>query len=267
MILLRVRPLRAILRLFRSPSQDRAGRVLDVAHGGERFRVIVKRVARARRFTLRVRAATRDAVVTMPPRTSWKAVQLFAEQHAAWIADRLGALPDRIPLTVGATIPFRGEPLSIASAEGLRAVAYLDRQTGPDGPTAVLRVSGTPAEQERRVLAFLKREARAELEAAVARHAAAVGRIPRAVVLRDTRSRWGSCSSTAGLNFSWRLVMAPPVVLDYLAAHEVAHLVHLDHSPAYWAVASRLAPELEWAEAWLRANGPALHRFGGVSGA
>ena len=82
------------------------------------------------------------------------------------------------------------------------------------------------------------------------------------VTLRDTRSRWGSCTAQGALNFSWRLVLAPPHVLDYLAAHEVAHLVHMDHSPAYWAVAERLAPDLVVSEAWLKANGAGLHRFG-----
>jgi predicted metal-dependent hydrolase len=96
----------------------------------------------------------------------------------------------------------------------------------------------------------------------VRRHAAAVGRPVARITLRDTRSRWGSCTARGALNFSWRLVMAPPHVLDYLAAHEVAHRVHMDHSEAFWAVCARLSPDLARAEAWLKAHGPSLHRFG-----
>lgn len=250
--------------LFRSsPSPSGAPAFVEVCHGAERYRVAIKRVSRARRFTLRVRAATLDAVLTMPPGSTLRAAKTFAERHAAWIGDRMQALPRKIPFGVGSTIPFRGAELPIVASGGLRATAFLDAGLRPDGSRGpVLRVAGTPAEQHRRVTAFLQAEARRDLQAAVARHAAAIGRPVRAITLRDTRSRWGSCSSRGALSFSWRLVMAPPVVLDYLAAHEVAHLVHLDHSPAYWAVAGRLAPALPAAEAWLRAHGAALHRFG-----
>ena len=85
---------------------------------------------------------------------------------------------------------------------------------------------------------------------------------PRRISLRDTSSRWGSCSSTGALNFSWRLILAPPDVLDYLAAHEVAHIVHMNHSPMFWKLARRLYPDTDRAEAWLRAHGADLHRFG-----
>lgn len=250
--------------LFRSsPARSGAQAFVEVCHGAERYRVAVKRVSRARRFTLRVRAATLDAVLTMPSTGTLRAARTFAERHAGWIGDRLKVLPRKIPFVVGSTIPFRGAELPIVGSVGLRAAAFLDDGIRPDGSSGpVLRVAGTPAEQHRRVIAFLQAEARRDLEAAVRRHAAAVGRPVRTVTLRDTRSRWGSCSSRGALNFSWRLIMAPPVVLDYLAAHEVAHLVHLDHSPAYWAVAARLAPDLRAAEAWLRAHGASLHRFG-----
>jgi predicted metal-dependent hydrolase len=88
---------------------------------------------------------------------------------------------------------------------------------------------------------------------------------PKRIVLRDTASRWGSCSSTGRLNFSWRLILAPPFVLDYLAAHEVTHIVHMNHSPLFWKLTRRLFPETDRAEAWLKANGAGLHRFGAVA--
>jgi predicted metal-dependent hydrolase len=106
------------------------------------------------------------------------------------------------------------------------------------------------------------REARRDIEAAVARHAGKLGVSPRRITLRDTTSRWGSCSSTGALNFSWRLIMAPSYVLDYLAAHEVAHLVHMNHSPAFWKILGKLSAHVERAEAWLKINGAGLLRFG-----
>ena len=255
--------LRTMPALFRSFRPKAEAQFVEICHGDGRYRIAIRRVARARRLTLRIRAATLDAVLTMPPGGTLRAARTFAERHAAWVGDRLQALPSKTPFAVGSTIPFRGEELPILASSGLRAAAFLDMAIDDEGdPCRVLRVSGTPAEQHARVTAFLKGEARRDLETAVRRHAAAVGRLVSSVTLRDTRSRWGSCSSGGALSFSWRLVMAPPLVLDYLAAHEVAHLVHLDHSPAYWAVAGRLAPDLAAAEAWLRAHGPSLHRFG-----
>ena len=252
-----------MLRLFRSrdPRPERRDFV-DVAHGGECFRVAVKRVGSARRFTLRVRAATLDAVLTMPSGGSMRAARQFAERNAEWIGDRLHRLPQRVPFAAGSTIPLRGREVAIVARPGLRG-AWLDTAPAPDGsPAPILCVSGRPDQHASRVLDLLRREARRELDAAVRRHAAAVGRRVTAITLRDTRSRWGSCTAQGTLNFSWRLIMAPPFVLDYLAAHEVAHLVHMDHSPAYWAVARRLVPDLARAEAWLKLHGAALHRYG-----
>lgn len=253
-----------MLGLFRSrPPLTETRTFVDVLHGGERYRVALKRVARARRFTLRVRAATQDAVLTMPTASTLAAAKAFAHRHAAWVGERMLALPRRHAFAIGSSVPFEGDDIPILTSSGLRAAAFLDRAIRPDGSEgAVLRVAGTAAEQHRRVLVFLQSRAREALMAAAARHAAAVGRAVRSVTLRDTRSRWGSCSSSGRLNFSWRLILAPPFVLDYLAAHEVAHLVHLDHSPAFWAVTQSLVPDYHRAEAWLRAHGASLHRFG-----
>lgn len=220
---------------------------------------MVKRVASARRFTLRVRAASHEAVLTMPPRASLKTALAFAERHAEWIGTRLGALPGRIALVPGTGVPLRGsEHLIVLDRTVLRRV---QPGTTADG-SPVLRVASREADPAAAVHGFLIGEARRDLASAVGRHAAAVGRTVGRLTLRDTRSRWGSCSSRGTLNFSWRLVLAPPFVLDYLAAHEVAHLVHLDHSDAFWRVTRGLAPEMDTAEAWLRRHGPGLHRYG-----
>lgn len=247
-----------MLRLFeRRPSVAPVAH-LDIAHDGQVFRVALKRLSTSRRFTLRVRVATRDVLLTMPSRSTLKAAREFAERHAAWIGARLARLPRPIAFVDAAKTPLRGVDHTIVHRPGARGVVWIEN--GDKGP--LICVSGDAPHIERRVHDFLKREARKDIEAAVARHAGRLGVAPRRITLRDTASRWGSCSSTGALNFSWRLILAPPEVLDYLAAHEVAHIVHMNHSPMFWKVTRRLFPETERAEAWLKINGAQLHRFG-----
>ena len=236
---------------------------ITVAHAGENHRVALRRLPTSRRFTLRIRAATRDVLLTMPERASLKAAREFAERHAAWIGVRLSRLPKPVAFAPGAAVPLRGVDHAILHRPHARGVVWVE--TGADGPS--LCVAGDAAHAARRVGDFLKREARRDLTQAVARHAAALDVKPRRIALRDTSSRWGSCSSTGALNFSWRLILAPPHVLDYLAAHEVAHIVHMNHSPMFWKLTRRLFPEVDVAEAWLKAHGAGLHRFGAAEDA
>ncbi len=255
-----------MLRLLRkeiAPSAELSQLILN--HAGESIVVALRRLASARRFTLRVRFAARDAVLTMPRRALLREARVFAERHAAWIAARLDRLPAAIPFEDGAIAPLRGADhllVNLPSARGVVWSAPLERFDTDAGPTHALYVAGAAEHMRRRVGDFLKREARRDLEAAVARHAQRLGLPARGVGLRDPVSRWGSCSASGSLNFSWRLIMAPPFVLDYLAAHEVAHLVHLDHSPRFWALAHELSTEVDRAEAWLAAKGSQLHKYG-----
>jgi predicted metal-dependent hydrolase len=257
-------------RLLREgPAPVAGSTVLSLLHAGETIVVSLRRLASARRFTLRVRFAARDAVLTMPARASMREAREFAERHAAWIAARLNRLPDTIPFAHGAVVPLRGIDHALAHRPGARGTVWIERRGGlllaPGEAEFALCVAGGAEHMHRRVQDFLKREARSDLEAAVARHARALGLAPRSVGLRDPASRWGSCSSSGSLNFSWRLILAPAFVLDYLAAHEVAHLVHLDHSPRFWAVTRSLCAQSDHAEAWLSANGAQLHKFGAAS--
>jgi len=238
----------------------------DVVHAGAVHRVQIKRIATARRFTLRVRAATRDAVLTMPPRGSLTRAKVFVERHAAWIGARLERLPVPTPFGPGAAIPFRGVLHEIAHRPESRGTVWLEAGEESAGRLPQLCVSGAAPFVARRVQDFLMRHARADLVAAVARHTATLGVEAQRVTLRDTTTRWGSCSSSGALNFSWRLIMAPPHVLDYLAAHEVAHLKHMNHSGAFWATTEHLVPDYRRAEAWLKAHGIGLMRFGGING-
>jgi predicted metal-dependent hydrolase len=237
----------------------------DVVHAGETHRVQIKRVATARRFTLRVRAATRDVVLTLPPRGSLVRAKLFVDRHAAWIGVRLARLPAPTPFGPGALVPVRGVLHEISHRAGARGTVWAEAADTDGGPPK-LCVSGDAPFVARRVQDFLMREARRDLVAAVARHTATLRVSAKRLTLRDTTTRWGSCSSAGALNFSWRLIMAPPFVLDYLAAHEVAHLVHMNHSAAYWAVAKRLVPDMDRAEAWLKLHGVELMRFGTTAG-
>ena len=221
----------------------------------------LRRVAGAKRFTLRVRSATRDVMLTMPRRSSIASAREFAERHVAWIQARFGRLPKPVRFEPGAVVPVRGEGHLIVHRPDQRGAVWIESPAAELAPPR-LCVAGGAEFVARRVRDYLRREAARELRLAVGIHATAIAVTVASVGVRDTTSRWGSCSAIGALNFSWRLIMAPPFVLNYLAAHEVAHRVHLDHSARFWALTQRLAPDTDRAEAWLKAHGAELHRYG-----
>lgn len=255
-----------MLRLLREGPAPKSGgsSILTLTHAGETIVVALRRAPTARRFTLRVRFAARDAVLTMPQRASLRDAREFAERHAAWIAARLNRLPATIPFAHGSIVPLRGVDHALLHRPDRRGTVWTEPHED-DAVAHALCVAGRAEHVHRRVQDHLKREARRDLEDAVARHTNALGVAPRSVGLRDPVSRWGSCSAAGSLNFSWRLIMAPPFVLEYLAAHEVAHLVHLDHSAKFWRLTRRLCAETDPAEAWLSAHGAHLHKYGAKS--
>ena len=244
-----------------APAKPARPSELVLTHDGVTIHVAVKRVASARRFTLRVRGATRDAVLTMPRRATLKDAREFAERHAAWVGVRLDRLPRATPFIDGTIFPLRGISTRIIHSDGARGLIRVERVTLNDC-AALLHVGGASAHVERRVLDYLKRESRRDFEIATERCTAQLGIKMPPVKLRDTVSRWGSCSSAGTLNFSWRLILAPAFVLEYLAAHEVAHLKHMDHSARYWRVCHALFPRTDEAETWLKHHGASLHRWG-----
>jgi predicted metal-dependent hydrolase len=237
---------------------------LDVSHAGETYRINLLRTAAARRFTLRIRAATQDVVLTMPARGSLGEAKAFAGRHAAWIGAKLRRLPEMIPFEPGAFVPVRGTLHRIIHCPATRGRVWIEDGGPMPGSDAapLLCVSAEAPFVPRRVRDFLVKEARRDIAAAVASHTKRLGVGPRKITLRDTTSRWGSCSSSGSLSFSWRLIMAPRFVLDYLAAHEAAHLLHMNHSSAFWAAVARLTADTARAEAWLKAHGSGLLRFG-----
>lgn len=249
-------------RAIRGSSSTRAAQDIEVEHAGHVYRVQLRSAHTARRLTLRVSHASGNVVLTSPNRVALADIKAFAERHAAWIGARLKRLPEPIPFDNGAIVPVRGIDHRIAHMPERRGTVWTEEAAlTPDGLPA-LCVAGESAHLARRLTDHLKRLARDDLNAAVQHYCGAL-RIPaRSVTVRDTTSRWGSCSASGSLNFSWRLIFAPAFVLDYLAAHEVAHLVHMNHSPKFWALTKKLCGDTDRAEAWLNANGPKLYRYG-----
>lgn len=231
--------------------------LIEVAFDGAVYPVELKRHKQARRYTLRIRAATRTVVLTMPARGSLREAKAFAERNGAWIAARLRRLPQAIPFADGLALPLRGVP-HVITHRATRGTVWVDESAS--GP--LLCVAGDPAHLARRVRDYLKREAKRELDAASRKYAAALGVSIKRVSVRDQVSRWGSCTSAGVLSYSWRLILSPPEVLDYLAAHEVAHLVEMNHSRRFWRVVAGICPDWQRARAWLNAHGNALHRYG-----
>ena len=244
-------PLASILPLTRKRLAT-LPETLDLAGGP--LPVTVRRNARAKRIILRLAPGASCVVVTAPRQVSARAISEFLERHKGWVEERLTRTPALIAVADGATIPFRGEGLRLVFTVGRRS----NRFETVDG-IHCLMVGGDEQHFSRRVVDTLKREARGDVQAAVDRHALAAGVKPRSLSLKDTKSRWGSCSSDRRLAFSWRIVMAPPQVLDYLAAHEVAHLAHMNHGPDFWALCRMLCPEMDAGRDWLKRNGAGLH--------
>jgi len=241
--------------LFRRATPEPAA--IELRYGAQTYVVAVKRLASARRYTLRVRTAQRDVILSMPARGSLTTAKAFALKHAGWIATRLDRLSEDVSLSDGSTIPFQDVPHRIEHRLGTRGTVNLEPGSPP-----VLAVAGDAAHLPRRLVDWLKKQALRELQAAVTRHCATLGVKHGPVSVKDTTSRWGSCSSTGALAFSWRLILAPPFILDYLAAHEVAHLKEMNHSVRFWRLCHQLCPRTVAAKAWLKANGAGLHRYG-----
>jgi predicted metal-dependent hydrolase len=250
-------------RMLRKPSVGKAVEQLEVSHAGEIYKVMLRRAPTARRFTLRVRNASGDVMLTMPARGGLVEARSFAERHAAWIGARLRRVPRAVPFAAGAMIPVRGVEHLVVHRPKVRGTIWIEAPPhASSSMSSSLCVAGESAHLARRLSDYLKRMARDDLDAAVRYYCERLSLPARPVTVRDTTSRWGSCSSTGSLNFSWRLILAPAFVLDYLAAHEVSHLVHMNHSPKFWRVVGSLTPNVDRAESWLNTNGAQLHRYG-----
>ena len=221
--------------------------------------VSVHRSTRARRLTLRVDPITGDARLSVPTSAPAATVRDFLDRHTGWIADRQASQQQRIAFAPDAIVPIEGVPHRIdfrngrghpVTEDGLRLLV-----TGPDRGSV-----------SRRVTDYLKARARTRITVIAeqkVRHLPASARPLIGITLKDTKSRWGSCSSAGRLNFSWRLIMAPTSVIDYVVAHEVAHLAEMNHGPRFWHLCKALtAGDMDASKTWLKREGPNLHRYG-----
>jgi predicted metal-dependent hydrolase len=225
-------------------------------HVGDRaMPLTIRENRRATRITLRIEPGGRALNLTVPAGLLKREIDDFLDRHQGWLRTKLAKFSVDSSIRPGGRIAFRGVSHRIEHTGTLRG---LTEALLVDGEP-VLRVSGLEDHMGRRLSAFFKKEARKDLEVLVARHAAAIRKPIKSVSMKDTRSRWGSCSWDGNLSFSWRIVMAPPLIIDYLAAHEVAHLKEMNHGPKFWALCKQLCPRMEEARKWLKQHGSQLH--------
>jgi len=211
--------------------------------------VRLHRSARARRFTLSLRGG--EARLTAPTHARETEARMFLLRQSDWLRDALARAPLAHDVVIGAHVLIDGASVGIVDSGRARGPCVLC-----GGALATPAAAPGAA-----VAAFLRARAQASITPAAKAAAAALGRPVGRISFRDTRSRWGSCTARGDLAFSWRLAMAPPAVRDYVAAHEAAHLVEMNHAPAFWRLVERLRPDYRAERAWLRAEGAQLHRY------
>jgi predicted metal-dependent hydrolase len=226
------------------------------APNGARVVVRFEVNSKARRLILRLDERRREAVAVAPSNRQIKDAAAFAAERVEWISTRLQHLPETVKFEEAEFIQFRGEPCQLtANGEGRLPKMW-------PGEPKLLSAPGDPEGLPLRVTRYLKKQAKADLTRAVIRHCETLGVEYKAISVKDTRSRWGSCTSDGQLSFSWRLIMAPPKVLDYVAAHECAHLLEMNHSPKFWAHVAKCTPDWKRQRAWLRTHGAGLQSAG-----
>lgn len=246
-----------VLSLFRAtgakPDMNKGERTHQVAGRVLPLRVVEN--PRATRLTLRIDAGGKGLRVTVPPGLPSREVDRFLQRYEGWIETHIAKLPAHPAVRAGIRLPIRGIPHLIAHEPGKRGT--VDVGIGADGKP-ILTAYGDEKHLPRRIADHLKREVKRDIEALVIKHTQTVGRKATAVRFKDTKSRWGSCTSDGVLSFSWRIGMAPAPVINYLVAHEVAHLIEMNHGPQFWALCHKLCPDTERCKAWLKRNGSAL---------
>jgi len=224
----------------------------------------VRRNRAARRISLRIDVPRRGAILTLPQRTGIGAGLDFVAEKALWLRNAYARLPASAPFVSGGVIPLRGLPHRIEHRPAAKGGVW--HEPGGDAAPAIIVVTGAAEHLPRRLADWLKREALAALEARTHATAARIGKAVARVSVRDTRSRWGSCARDGRVHFSWRLILAPDFVLDYVVAHEVAHLLYMSHGLRFRIALDRLTPHRREAEAWLRVHGAGLLLVGASFG-
>lgn len=215
----------------------------------------VKLNPQARRLIVKVHPTNGEVLVIAPSKRALDRAVDFARSEADWIAKQLAQVPSRVLLSPGAHFPFRGKEYEIRRGEEGPVVV--------DDEHRIVRVSGRLEHAPRRIVDFLKKQAKREFEQKALEYGAKIGLKATRITVRDTASRWGSCSSTRSLSFSWRLILAPSFVLDYVVAHEVAHMKEMNHGDQFWRIVESLVGDSRKPQAWLRQHGAGLHRYRG----
>lgn len=229
---------------------------------GQTVEIVLRINPRARRYIVKVDPSSGEVSVVAPSSRSLERALAFARKERDWIAEQLADILPPVPLEFGAPVMLHGiehvvRPSEGGESDGGRGPVWID--DAAIHPT--IRVRGRPEHAPRRVLDWLKRRARKRIDERVCEYARTLGVRPKRVTIRDTSSRWGSCSSERNLSFSWRLILAPPFVLDYVVAHEIAHLRELNHEPRFWRLVATLVPGTDEAQNWLSEKGAMLHRY------
>ncbi len=229
----------------------------EIAVDGRLIAVAVRTHARARSYRLSI-PHNGGPVLTLPPHGRWVEAEAFLLRQTPWLAARLPRAVPLVSFEPGSIVPVRGVDHAITASGKTRGRV----QIMAGDPMPLLVVPGDAPHQARRLTDWLKSQAEIDLAAATKRHAANLEVTMVSLKLRSQATRWGSCSSSGNLNFNWRLILAPPFVLDYVAAHEIAHLVEMNHSPAFWATVAKTLPDMNRGRAWLKAHGRQLMAYG-----
>lgn len=232
---------------------DKGQTLTLVSTSGRAIPVRIEINPRAKRLILRLDEQKHEVVAVAPNKRLVSDAARFASERIGWIESRLDLLPKQVSLSPGDTFQLLGCDCVITlEGEGRRARLI-------EGEPMLLSLPGELETVGRRAERFLKKLAKDELSAAVETYCERLGVDARRVTVKDTRSRWGSCTSDGRLAFSWRLVMAPREVLEYVAAHECAHLLEMNHSPRFWAHVERCRPAWKRERSWLKRHGSKLH--------
>lgn len=225
-----------------------------ISFASRKVPLVFKQNKRAQRIILRLDHGNSSIIVVLPKRTSRDEGKRFALSNRDWIEQHLDQLHEPVPFIHGAVVPILGAPHRIRHKPNARGVVWCEADE--------IHVAGHEEHVPRRVQDWLKVEARREIEARVLLKAEQIGRKVAKITIRDTKSRWGSCTSAGELAFSWRLIFAPKYVMDYVIAHEVAHLREMNHGPRFWKLCAEICRSVDPARTWLENHGTLLYRYG-----
>ena len=227
-------------------------RVINIE--GRNIPVRIRKNTRARRMILRIDNNINGAVVTLPSWTSEREALLMVQEKSDWVLTKLDNMPTKISFESGVQIPFLGEYHIVYHDPNQKGVVKKGENE--------IRLGGREEHLSRRLGDWLRKEAKIIIQPKAIEMAKKLnGKIGR-ISIRDTKSRWGSCAASGNLSFCWRLILTPEWVLNYVIAHEVSHLRHMNHGPEFWQTVADFNVRVDAARVWLSKNAEQLHRYG-----